>query len=314
MKMRLAGLYKQIPLLVCALLFAFSAGAKAKSVADFEMYIYSFQILPFNMSALLARSVIGAEFMLAVSLLFPLKLGKVKVAEDLSLAILAAFSIFLIVLVMNGDEGNCHCMGVVFDLNPVESLIKNVVVAALLLLGRKFAWHKESSVKLGVIVTVVLFVLAQIVIFLWKPADFMKEYKDQKVRAMVLREYLSDNAPVSFAKDGRRMIAVYTTECPTCKRGAKKINAMMEKNPIDSTKFLKMIKINESIESVEALADLDSFLVKTNTSAYNVLIVNGDTLSKISPKAPTFIFMDGDSVLFSRGYKSLMESDLDYLK
>ncbi|MCQ2199409.1 MAG: hypothetical protein MJZ19_06770 [Paludibacteraceae bacterium] len=314
MRMRLAGLYKQIPLLVCALLFAFSSGAKAKSVADFEMYIYSFQILPFNMSALLARSVIGAEFMLAVSLLFPLKLGKVKVAEDLSLAMLAAFSIFLIVLVMNGDEGNCHCMGVVFDLNPVESLIKNVVVAALLLLGRKFAWHKESSVKLGVIVTVVLFVLAQIVIFLWKPADFMKEYKDQKVRAMVLREYLSDNAPVSFAKDGRRMIAVYTTECPTCKRGAKKINAMMEKNPIDSTKFLKMIKINESIESVEALADLDSFLVKTNTSAYNVLIVNGDTLSKISPKAPTFIFMDGDSVLFSRGYKSLMESDLDYLK
>lgn len=314
MRMRLAGLYKQIPLLVCALLFAFSAGAKAKSVADFEMYIYSFQILPFNMSALLARSVIGAEFMLAVSLLFPLKLGKVKVAEDLSLAMLAVFSIFLIVLVMNGDEGNCHCMGVVFDLNPVESLIKNVVVAALLLLGRKFAWHKESSVKLGVIVTVVLFVLAQIVIFLWKPADFMKEYKDQKVRAMVLREYLSDNAPVSFAKDGRRMIAVYTTECPTCKRGAKKINAMMEKNPIDSTKFLKMIKINESIESVEALADLDSFLVKTNTSAYNVLIVNGDTLSKISPKAPTFIFMDGDSVLFSRGYKSLMESDLDYLK
>lgn len=314
MRMRLAGLYKQIPLLVCALLFAFSAGAKAKSVADFEMYIYSFQILPFNMSALLARSVIGAEFMLAVSLLFPLKLGKVKVAEDLSLAMLAAFSIFLIVLVMNGDEGNCHCMGVVFDLNPVESLIKNVVVAALLLLGRKFAWHKESSVKLGVIVSVVLFVLAQIVIFLWKPADFMKEYKDQKVRAMVLREYLSDNAPVSFAKDGRRMIAVYTTECPTCKRGAKKINAMMEKNPIDSTKFLKMIKINESIESVEALADLDSFLVKTNTSAYNVLIVKGDTLSKISPKVPTFIFMDGDSVLFSRGYKSLMESDLDYLK
>lgn len=314
MKMKLVGLSKQIPLVACALLFAFSAVAKAKSVTEFEMYIYNFQILPFNLSALLARAVIGVELMLSVALLFPLKVRKVKVAEDLSLAMIAAFSIFLTALVINGDDGNCHCMGVVFDLNPVESLIKNFVVAALLLLGRKYAWHKECSQKFGIISTVVLFALVQAVVFLWKPADFMKEYKDQKVRAEALREHLSSNTPDSFVKEGYRMIAVYTTECPICKRAAKKINAMMEQNPVDSTRILKMIKINESVEREEALADLDSFLINTKTSAYNVLIVNGDTLSKISPKAPTFIFMDGDSVMFSRGNKSLLESDLDYLK
>lgn len=312
--MKLVGLFKQLPLVLCALLFAFSAVAKARSLADFEMYIYNFQILPFNLCAILSRAIIGVELMLSLALLLPLKVRKFQVAEDLSLALIGAFSLFLLALVINGDESNCHCMGNVFDLNPLESLIKNIIVVILLLLGRKYAWHKEFSPKIIVIITALQIVITQFVTFIVKPADFMKIYKDQKVRSEVLHDYLSLNSPSSFVKDGHRMIAVYTTECPTCKRAAKKLAAMIQKNPIDSTKFLKMIKINESVEKEEAMADLDTFLINTNTSAYNVLIVSGDTLSKISPKAPTFIFMDGDSVLFSRGYKSLLESDLELLK
>lgn len=314
MKTRLVKLFKQLPLLLCALLFAFSAMAKALSVAEFEMYIYDFQILPFNLSAVLARAVIGAELMLSAALLFPVKVRKWRVAEDLSLILIAIFTLFLFALVINGDERNCHCMGEVFDLNPEESLFKNLVVVILLFVGRYKAFHKECSLKFATIFTLVLALVSQIIVFSWKPADFMKLYKARKVRAEVLNDYLKSNSLETFVAEGHRMIAVYTTECPMCKRAAKRLNSMLAQNTIDSTRMLKMIMINESIDKEEALADLDSFYVKTNTSDFNVLIVNGDTLSKISPKAPTFIFMDGDSVLFTRGEKSLLETDLELLK
>ena len=114
-----------------------SSIAKLSSMESFELYIFSFGFATFDICSLVARAVVIMEFLLGSFLVFNLLH---RFTKWITAAFLAIFSIFLLWRMIAGDTESCHCMGDIVDLNPLESLIKNICLALFLVL----AWKAED--------------------------------------------------------------------------------------------------------------------------------------------------------------------------
>lgn len=115
-------------------------------MGSFELYIFSFDLLSFDWSAVLARLLCICELLLGAGLVSGLWRRTVNV---LSAVLLGAFSAFLAWRAAVGDSGSCHCFGDVLEMNPTQSLVKNAVCAALLVLGWKApgSWWERFAGK-----------------------------------------------------------------------------------------------------------------------------------------------------------------------
>ena len=129
--------FKYVFRALLGILFLFSATAKLIGIDAFEIYLFSFGWFSLGTAFLLARLVIVAEYILGLLLLtnfYP------RLAFWGSLAMLAGFSLFLTVLAVKGNHDNCNCFGELVNLNPVQSLLKN--------LGMLVKTHSEALRKI----------------------------------------------------------------------------------------------------------------------------------------------------------------------
>lgn len=114
--------------------FIISAVLKLWSVDAFGTYIYGLDLFSFELSVVAARLLIGFEFTLGVLLISRFFL---KMVDGVALAILSLFTLFLLSLIVKGEDGNCYCFGETIEFTPVASLLKNLVFFALLYFGSK---------------------------------------------------------------------------------------------------------------------------------------------------------------------------------
>src|SRR6056297_567164 len=137
--------------ILTGLIFIFSGITKLISLDHFELYIYSFKIFSLNISFIISRLIISIEFILGLLLIIGLYRKKVW---WLTMGLLVAFSIFLLVLLLLGYSGNCNCFGEVLKMEPLESLIKNIIllIPLLFLLNQKpYKLRWEKWILAGVI-------------------------------------------------------------------------------------------------------------------------------------------------------------------
>ena len=114
------------------ILFLCSATAKLVGIDAFELYLFGLGIFPLGTSYLLSRLVIAAEYTLGILLIanfYP------RLAFWGTLLMLVGFTAFLAVLAATGNRDNCNCFGEWVNLNPVQSIWKNLGMLALLLLS-----------------------------------------------------------------------------------------------------------------------------------------------------------------------------------
>ena len=131
---KLINILKIIVRVGIGLFFIVSAILKLLSIENFEIYIYSFNLLSFPLSGLAARCVIACELLAGVLLIIKVKY---KWAWWLTLLMLVGFSFLLVYVILFRDDSNCHCMGDLVQMRPSLSLVKNLVTIALLLFVRK---------------------------------------------------------------------------------------------------------------------------------------------------------------------------------
>ena len=124
--------------ILLGLFFCVSAVLKLVSVNDFELYIFSFGFASFDLCTLVARLVIIGELILGLGLVSGWWHNFVNSVTAL---LLVGFSGFLIWRMAVGDEGSCHCFGNLVEMNPTQSLVKNVVALAAL----AFAWSAPTE-------------------------------------------------------------------------------------------------------------------------------------------------------------------------
>jgi len=206
------------------ILFLFSAIAKLISLDSFEIYVFSFRLLSLSGAFLASRLIIALEMFLGVLLvcnIIP------RFAVRASLSLLAAFSAFLSILAFSGSTDSCHCFGDLIELTPSRSLVKNVLMAILLVAG--IAGRGGFSIPRPGIMAAAAAIVSLSAIFIISPPDNWR-YEDYSrsttLNREALDEALSDGTLPSELLKSDRVICFYSLKCPYCKLSASKIATM----------------------------------------------------------------------------------------
>ena len=235
---------KVLARILLGLVFAISSVAKLSSLESFELYIFSFGYAGFDLCSIAARLIIIAEFLLGIFLAFNILPRLTRWLTGLSLA---GFSIFLLWRAFIGDVESCHCMGDMVDMNPMQSLIKNIILALLL----AYVWkdHGRMILKHQIPVACITSAAIIIVVFLAFPPDFY--YRGSSESHDLSEEAFRPVADSLGLSTGKRAVCFYSGSCEHCKHCVSKMAGIISRHslPKDSV-FVLFMQTHENQDSV----------------------------------------------------------------
>lgn len=234
---------KVLARILLGLVFAISSVAKLSSLESFELYIFSFGYTGFDLCSIAARLIIIAEFLLGIFLAFNILPRLTRWLTGLSLA---GFSIFLLWRAFIGDVESCHCMGNLADMNPMQSLIKNIILALLL----AYVWKDHGRIlKHQIPVACITSAAIIIVVFLAFPPDFY--YRGSSESHDLSEEAFRPVADSLGLSTGKRAVCFYSGSCEHCKHCVSKMAGIISRHslPKDSV-FVLFMQTHENQDSV----------------------------------------------------------------
>lgn len=141
-------------------MFLFSAVSKFITLDLFEMYVYSFGILPLTWAFFLSRVLIACELLLGMALI---SYRHRRFTDTVTILFLLAFVFFLAFAHFAGRSDSCHCFGEFLPMSPVQSMLKNAVMILVMLYVWRFSpsqwstkWWHAAVVYLVVIAVIVI--------------------------------------------------------------------------------------------------------------------------------------------------------------
>lgn len=226
-------------------MFIIAAILKLISIDEFELYIYSFDILDFLITTLFSRLLIAGELVLGLLLVFKMCY---KFTWRATLSVQIVFTLFLAYVLVFRNDSNCHCFGELVELSPLESIIKNVVViGGLFFIKTQRRRDAETQSKF---VKKILLAAAVIIPFVVTPMDSVYKmiYSSEKeISTVDFYETLDKVVKMDFVDndivfdstaqinmDGKQMVVIVSSGCKYCRLGVKKLSMMMRKNDIKS--------------------------------------------------------------------------------
>ncbi|MBO4741515.1 MAG: DoxX family protein [Bacteroidales bacterium] len=211
--------------------FIFSAVMKYLSIEDFDMYIYEHRILGFVAAELTSRLLISAELCLGIFIIAGVFL---RFTKYVMLGLLAAFTVYLVIQPVFGvDTTNCHCFGNNFTLNRIQSLIKNIVLIAIVLPINPDVGFAVRYNKTVFFVVSLAAVIATMSINTPSVINNALYGNTASIDGDLYAEAVKNSGKEEFLQ-GKQIICFYSTACKYCKKAAKKINIAMEKENINS--------------------------------------------------------------------------------
>lgn len=301
--MQLARLSKHIPTVFVGLMFVISAILKLLGMAAFEMYLYEFQVVSFEVASVASRLIVSAELAVGIALL-----ANIKWADYVAGAMLLVFSIFLIIQIMQGNTGNCHCMGEVFELSPDKSMAKNLLMMMLLWWGHNMSKYLKQSKKSWIVTIVAISLASLIAVFAINRPDFMRLVKEREYSQERLTELLAERYPSALGGD--KVVCVLSTRCGHCKMAARKMEGIFSRYDWSDDEILTVFS-DPKIASESIDARVDSFFVETKVKRRHVVTVDQDTLSDVSPRVPTIFLLKNGVVQKRYGYRDITTEDFE---
>ena len=286
-------------------LFIVSAIAKLIGIDRFEIYIFSFNLLPLTWSMMAARLVIVAELLVGIGLMA--NIAK-RLVDTCALLMLVCFTLFLGYAALSGRTDSCQCMGSLVEFDPLQSIAKNAVLLLLLVVAmgaRPWSWRPRWFVWLPVVLspTVTVFVLSAPDNWLFGPSDEI--YNAEQLDSAIAPD--GELAPLKLA-EGRHAVAFLSPGCQFCRMADEKLTHICRRNGLDSTAFVYIIPAADSTVAPLTL-DTVSFirhghLVPPMTFA---LITYG--------QRPMLMLMENGKVTATCHYRNINEKQIvDFLK
>lgn len=286
-------------------LFIVSAIAKLIGIDRFEIYIFSFNLLPLTWSMMAARLVIVAELLVGIGLMA--NIAK-RLVDTCALLMLVCFTLFLGYAALSGRTDSCQCMGSLVEFDPLQSIAKNAVLLLLLVVAmgaRPWSWRPRWFVWLPVVLapTVTVFVLSAPDNWLFGPSDEI--YNAEQLDSAIAPD--GELAPLKLA-EGRHAVAFLSPGCQFCRMADEKLTHICRRNGLDSTAFVYIIPAADSTVAPLTL-DTVSFirpghLVPSMTFA---LITYG--------QRPMLMLMENGKVTATCHYRNINEKQIvDFLK
>lgn len=303
--------------------FLLSAVMKLITIDSFEVYIYSFNVFSFVTTTILSRLLIATEFFIGFCLVFRLFYKK---TWWISLLMLAFFSAFLAYVIMFRNDDNCHCFGSLIDMDPKQSLVKNIVMIALLIFVKKvddFAYKARFKKWLWGIILCISIIVPFVVV----PNDLIynKIYSEKEnINTIAFGESLNDSTYIGYLKvvpekindtlvyenaavlmdvsDGRYLINYVIAGCQYCKMGAERLTIMFDKHGIAHEKLKFVIGGNPIPMSL--------FIRKTKTYDYEHWKISQPKMMSITyGQFPLYVFVEDGKIVKAVDFRHLDEAE-----
>lgn len=225
---------KKIIRILLGAVFMLSSIAKLSSMESFELYIFSFGYLDFDITSLVARAIVICEFLIGAGMASGVMF---RMSRNLTAAFLLFFSAFLVWRMVAGDTGSCHCMGQLVDMNPTESLLKNIVLAIML----AYVWNQPPrTFRYGKIAAAAVSCVASCAVFMVSPPDMY--YRIGRTSSDLVAEEFMPVADSLGLDKGRRIVCFYSGTCEHCRHSAAKMAGIIRRHdiPDDSVNVIFM--------------------------------------------------------------------------
>lgn len=293
--------------------FLVAAILKMFSVDEFEIYIYSFEIINFLITTILSRLLIAGELLLGLFLIFNIR---PKLTWTTSMIVMLLFTLFLIFTAIFRNDSNCHCFGDIIELSPLESIVKNLIIIVLLYIVKNSMMNDYRPMKYRFMP--LIFVLASISVpFVITPPDSIYKmiYSTEKeINTIDFYESLDDLAKFDFSdenvldstavidvEEGKYLIGFVSAGCKYCKIGVKKLSLIMKNNKMSTDKV--KILIWGSPEGVK------EFMSETDTEAYPYWhIMPNKAIDITYGRFPLFVWIEDKEIVKVGDFRDLDDS------
>ena len=278
------------------ILFLTSATAKLAGIDAFELYLFSFGWFSLGTAYLLARLVIAAEYTLGILLIanfYP------RLALWGSVAMLAAFSLFLAGLLVAGKNDNCHCFGEWVDLDPLRSLAKNAGMLVLLSLG---AGIRPFNIRFKPLWLALAIVIPLATVLIVSPPDnwrYDSYGRSEPINEPAFREALAEGILPASIEEGDHIVCFYSLKCKFCKMSARKLMTLLERGDIEAMPIVAVFGRGDD-------PDPTPFFVETGLEASETLFIEPSDFLRITKGAfPVILVMHGPEITTSYNYRNL---------
>jgi uncharacterized membrane protein YphA (DoxX/SURF4 family) len=283
------------------IMFIVSAILKVVDMDKFEIYIYSYHFFSLNFSFLVARAAIIAELVLGIGLVSNCFH---KLMWWGSMAMLAGYMLLLIYAYFIGRTDSCHCFGALFPFNPLQSILKNVVLMGLFALCykvRDFHFKGQWIALAGVVIA------STVAIFLISPPDnYSPNYNPEKTLNDELFIQMLSEEPLDeyHLMEGKQVVCLLSTSCSFCQLAAHKLSLMQQ--------YYGFPPENITYVFMGTLDGLDEFYKESESAEYrNVLYDDVITLLKVNDgKFPTIVLVDNGVIVHDYELRSMKEEEI----
>ena len=301
LKLKTKEIIKLIFRILIGGLFILTATLKLFSLDQFELYVYSFGIFNYVMVTVLVRLLITFEFLMGIFLIAKIYYKPVWWLTMLSLV---GFTFFLIWVAIFRNDANCHCFGDFVELDPIRSIIKNVITMLLLLFIFK---EKDYHFKFKKWLTRIAFAVAIILPFFVFPMDALyNQFVDPHgpVNSKSFRELKADTTFAEMNLDsGNYVIGIFFAQCKYCKLSIEKLNSIAERHGLDKSHILIFISGNEK--------SIDNFKKETKATDYSYHVINPFKALNITyGKFPMFILIENGVIKNTMDLRGINEKEL----
>ena len=278
-------------------MFCISAKAKIADFDHLELYIFSFGVLSLNMSFWVARLLVAFEVWLGLALISNIRHRAITWT---AIGSVAAFSAFLVYAMTLGRTDNCHCMGEMIEMTPLQSLAKNAVLLAALLFilpqGGRVGFRKWVWAAVGVVVTLAIFIIS--------PPDNINPHRRYD---SVLNKTLYDTLPHI---DSRRVVCFYSTSCKYCELTSSKIASIARRHNLQESVEVWFAYVGEPTDSLAK-----AFYERTLSPEFPYRTIDFRTLiHTTNGEIPVVLLTEGDSVAAEFNYRTIDERTIvDFL-
>ena len=305
------GVLKLTIRLLLGVFFIGTAVLKLISIDNFEIYIYSFGLFSFTWTTLFSRLLIFIELVIGLSLIFKIWFKQIWL---LTVLIMVGFTLFLVYSAIFRNDSNCHCFGDLIELDPMQSIVKNIIVLALLFLIRKEQSHDyQLALRRWLSAGIVLVSLA--IPFILMPMDviYNRIYSDEEnVNTIAFYESLNDSTYFDGVKlmdvsDGRYLINYALAGCRFCHLGAEKLVLMLDRHGIPHDRVKFVIGGNDDAVS--------KFIEKTNTSDYDHWKIPAPKMMSVTyGEFPLYVFVEDGKIIQAGDFRILDDEMIMALK
>lgn len=291
--------------IVLGCVFISSAILKLLSLDNFILYVYSFGLFGYLATTILTRILIVLEFLLGIGLLFRIFY---KTTWWVTLVTLSGFSIFLLYAAFFRIDENCHCFGDFIELDAVASIIKNIILIALLFCIRK---QEEFSGKIKPYIVTISIAAILFVCFIGFPLDslYSKLYGDdhERFNQIAFNKYVGDSIPIIDSSQNQ-IIGLVSASCTHCKAGNRVMQAIFNQNNLDKSKFKNIVWAGSD-------SSLNAFKDTTKTKDYFYHRMSPRYLIEINYGFfPTYVFFEKGKATKAINYKEINEKEVvDFL-